>query len=219
MKTKTNLIICCILVLTACLIMSCDSRLGSLTVVTGPMYSGKTAKLIDYIIAAQLAKKKVYVYSHSFDTKRTGELSSRAYPNVHIEAFKTCEANDIVQDFLQGDCDCIAIDEAQFFKPHLAYYVKLMIDCRAKVYVSGLDTNFRGEPFSDTMGKLCQMASRIDKLTARCAVCGKDATMTQRLVNGEPANIEDELVVVEGSCDVVKYEPRCRDCHIVKCYG
>lgn len=199
--------------------MSCDNRLGSLTVITGPMYSGKTARLIDYIRLAQLAKKKVYVYSHCFDVRRAEELSSRAYPNIHIEAFKTCEANDIIQDFFQGDCDCVAIDEAQFFKPHLAYYVKLMLDCRATVYVSGLDTNFRGEPFSDTMGKLCQMASKIDKLTAICSVCGKDAAMTQRLVNGEPATMDDELVVIEGSCDVIKYEPRCRACHIVKCYG
>jgi len=180
------------------------------------MYSGKTARLIDYIKLAKLSGKKVEVYSHALDFRKENSLSSRAYPTERMEAFKTCDARDILKDYYRGDFNCVAIDEAQFFSTHLAHYIKLMVDCRATIYVSGLDTNYRGEPFSETMGKLCQMADLVVKLTAVCAVCGGDATLTQRLINGIPAALNDELVVVEGTCDVIKYEPRCRKCHVIE---
>lgn len=215
MKIKTKAIICCILVLSACLAMGCEQQ-GSLTVITGPMYSGKTARLIDYIKLARLEGKRVQVYSHGFDIKRDDELSSRAYPNEHIKAFKTCNSYDIIEDYLKGTNNCVAIDEAQFFSPHLAAYIKFMLSCRATIYVAGLDTNFRGEPFSDTFGKICQMADRIDKLTAICSSCSGPATLTQRLINGIPAALNDELVIIEGTCDVIKYEPRCRKCHVIE---
>ena len=223
---NVKMIVFCILTLMTCLLFSADKpgnftkfndkQPGSLTVITGPMYSGKTARLIDYIRLAHQMGKIVEVYSHGLDSKKKDSLFSRAYPQDRIEAFKTCDSSDIIREYFRGSFNCIAIDEAQFFTPDLAHYVELMLDCRAIVYVAGLDTNYRGEQFSETMSKLYRMADLVVNLVATCAVCGKDATMTQRLVNGLPAVASDDLIVVEGSIDVVKYEPRCRNCHILK---
>jgi thymidine kinase len=195
--------------------MACEDN-GHLTVITGPMYSGKTACLIDNIKAARDSGHKVYIYSHSLDYRRNNQLSSRAYPNEKILAFKTDSGADIIMDYFKGECDYVAIDEAQFFKPDLVKYIRLMLECRTKIFVSGLDKNFRGEPFSDTMEQLLDLANTVIRLTATCSVCGGFASMTQRLVNGEPAGRNDDEIVIEGSSDVIKYEPRCRKCYELK---
>jgi len=49
-------------------------------------------------------------------------------------------------------------------------------------------------------------------LTAICVKCGRDATRTQRLINGEPAHY-NSLIIMVGAQDI--YEARCRNCHEV----
>lgn len=194
-------------------LIACEKSTGFLTVLTGPMYSGKTASLIQFIRTARSIGQEVGVFSHGFDQRSEYELSSRQYPEEHIFAIKTTEPYEIMQHFLKNSYRYIAIDEIQFFSTKLAQYIKIMLDMNAIVCVSGLDLNFRNEPFSDIMGKLCQMADQIVKLTARCSVCGKAATSTQRLVDNRPARINDELILLDNGLSVVKYEPRCRNCH------
>ena len=72
--------------------------------------------------------------------------------------------------------------------------------------------DFKGDPFMIT-AKLLAKAEYVTKLTAICTVCGKSATRTQRLINGEPASINDPVVLVGAS---ESYEARCRHHHIVK---
>ena len=56
------------------------------------------------------------------------------------------------------------------------------------------------------------MAEQVDKLHAICAVCGDEASRTQRLINGQPAQYDDPIVVV-GASEL--YEARCREHHQV----
>jgi len=79
------------------------------------------------------------------------------------------------------------------------------------VIVTGLDTDFRGEPFG-CMPFMIARADKVDKLSAICMVCGEAATRTQRLVNNQPAHYHDPIVIVGAS---EMYEARCRKCHQV----
>lgn len=209
-------IIFCIGILMGCLLYSADKQMGHLTILTGPMYSGKTTALIELIKANRETGHTVAVYSHCLDARKDNQLGSRALPDEEISAFKTSDPADIVKDFMKGDFNCVAIDETQFFPPSLCPLISIMLECRCKVYISGLDMNFKGQPFGITMGGLCQMADKVIKLKALCKICGQhNATMTQRLVNGKPAREKDDELIIEGSKDTVKYEPRCRNCHQV----
>ena len=80
-----------------------------------------------------------------------------------------------------------------------------------RVLVTGLDMNFRGEPFG-CIPILLSKADKVDKLQAICMVCGEPATRTQRLVNGKPARYDDPVVIVGAS---EMYEARCRIHHEV----
>jgi hypothetical protein len=80
-----------------------------------------------------------------------------------------------------------------------------------RVIVTGLDTDFRGEPFG-CMPELIARAEWVDKLHAICMVCGESASRTQRLVDGKPAHYNEPIVVV-GAQEM--YEARCRAHHEV----
>jgi thymidine kinase len=71
--------------------------------------------------------------------------------------------------------------------------------------------DFRGEPFG-MMPVLMAKAEKVDKLYAICMVCGEPATRTQRIINGEPANYNDPVIIVGAS---EMYEARCKKHHIV----
>jgi thymidine kinase len=88
---------------------------------------------------------------------------------------------------------------------------RLLADRGLRVIVTGLDLDFRGEPFGP-MPLLMAEAELVDKLHAICVVCGAPASRTQRLINGQPANYNDPVIMV-GANEV--YEARCRDCHQV----
>jgi thymidine kinase len=80
-----------------------------------------------------------------------------------------------------------------------------------RVIVTGLDLDFRGEPFGP-MPLLMAEAELVDKLHAICVVCAAPASRTQRLIDGHPAHYDDPVILV-GASEV--YEARCRSCHQV----
>jgi thymidine kinase len=57
------------------------------------------------------------------------------------------------------------------------------------------------------------VAEYVEKLQAICSVCGEPATRTQRLVDGEPAHVDDPTVLVGAE---ESYEARCRNCHTLR---
>jgi len=72
--------------------------------------------------------------------------------------------------------------------------------------------DFRGEPFGP-IPNLMAIADEVLKLHAICVVCGDDATMTQRLINGKPASWHDPIILIGAE---EKYEARCRLHHVLK---
>ena len=105
----------------------------------------------------------------------------------------------------------VAIDEAQFLDQGIVELVNELAEKGLRVIVSGLDLDFRAEPFG-SMPVLISQAEHVSKLHAICMVCGKDASRTQRLVNGSPARYDDPVVIV-GADEL--YQARCRKCHQV----
>ncbi|MGA9400982.1 MAG: thymidine kinase, partial [Haladaptatus sp.] len=53
----------------------------------------------------------------------------------------------------------------------------------------------------------------VEKLQAICAQCGEPATRNQRLIDGEPAHMDDPTMLVGAQ---ESYEARCRNCHILR---
>lgn len=182
---------------------------GSVEVITGSMFSGKTDELIRRLRRATIARQKVQVFKPAIDNRyNTEKVTSHAGSN--FEAFPIKSSAEIKM-YLEDDTTVVAIDEAQFFDNDIIHIVQELANEGKRVIVAGLDTDFRGEPFGP-MPVIIAQAEDVDKLHAICMECGEPATRTQRLVNGKPAHYNDPVVIVGAS---EMYEARCRKHHIV----
>jgi thymidine kinase len=114
-------------------------------------------------------------------------------------------------DYIDKETDVVAIDEIQFLDEEAVAICEYLASKGIRVIVSGLDKEFRGEPFT-FMPKLLAIAEYVTKLTAVCVKCGSPATRTQRIVNGKPAKYNDPIVMIGAE---ESYEARCRSCHKV----
>jgi len=182
---------------------------GTLEVITGSMFCGKTEELIRRLRRATIAKQKVQVFKPVIDT-RYAYSKVMSHSGADYQAIPVSSSQEIL-DKLEPDVTVVGIDEAQFFDDAIVTVANQLADTGLRVIVTGLDTDFRGEPFG-CMPFMTAKADKVDKLAAICMVCGEAATRTQRLVNGKPANYHDPIVIVGAS---EMYEARCRRHHEV----
>lgn len=182
---------------------------GSIEVITGSMFCGKTDELIRRLRRASIARQKVQVFKPAIDN-RYAVQKVKSHAGSEFDALPIQSAAEVLTR-LDEDTTVVAIDEAQFFDDDILRIVHELADRGLRVIVAGLDTDFRGEPFGP-MPVLMAQAERVDKLHAICMVCGEPAARTQRLIDGKPARY-DEPVVVVGAAEL--YEARCRKHHQV----
>lgn len=181
------------------------TSIGSITVICGPMYSGKTEKLLSVIRRAQCAKKKVQIFKHSLDD-RYDKRCIISHTGDKIPSSLISNGSELLESVLSST-DLIALDEAQFFDLDI---VNTLMEIRNQGYdiiLSGLDLDFRGVPFGP-MPYLLALADEIIKLKAVCAKTGKDAQYSQRLINGNPARHTDPIILVAASDT---YQARSKD--------
>lgn len=182
---------------------------GRIEVVCGSMFSGKTEELIRRVRRAEIARQKVQVFKHKFDD-RYHITEVKTHTGQGIEAIPVRYVEDI-KTKLEADTTVVGIDEAQFFEKSLVNLAEELANQGIRVIVCGLDLDFRGVPFGPIPHLLC-LAEEVQKLHAICMVCGEEASRTQRLIDGRPADYDDPVIMV-GADEV--YEARCREHHDV----
>ncbi len=192
---------------------------GWLEVITGPMYSGKTEELLRRMRRATIAGMVVRLFKPAIDDRyRVDTVSS--HNGQSMSAIPLQRPIEVVQH-LQGASDrvqVVGIDEAQFFGDDLPQTVEWLLANGIRVIVAGLDLDFARRPFGP-MPILLAMAKDVIKLHAICNECARlgrgqvDAHYTQRLINHEPAHLNDPIVLVGG---FESYEARCENCHKIR---
>jgi thymidine kinase len=175
-------------------------RAGSIEVIVGSMFSGKTEELIRLLRRAQYAKLPLQVFKPRIDDRyskdHVASHNRSLLPSTVIE-----HARDIYTH-LHPETRVIGIDEGQFFDDTLVEVASDLADRGLRVLIAGLDMDWRGVPFAP-MPQLMAIAESVKKLQAVCVVCGGTASRTQRLVR-------DDSSVLVG--DATMYESRCRQC-------
>jgi thymidine kinase len=186
------------------------SRPGSIEVISGVMFSGKSEELIRRVRRAIIARRSVQVFKSHLDARYAGLYSISSHDGTEIEGTPVDTAAEIFR-LARADTHLIGIDEAQFLGPEIVEVATALAARGARVVLAGTDTDFRGEPFGP-MGDLMAVAETVDKLRAICVVCGDLACRNQRLVDGRPARYDSPTIMVGGR---ESYEARCRHCHSV----
>lgn len=190
--------------------MYVNKRDGWIEVICGSMFSGKSEELIRRVRLARYAKQPTQVFKPVIDN-RYSEVAVVSHNGVSIPATCVEQASHIAEQ-VRNETACVAIDEVQFFDETVVEVAQYLADQGKRVICAGLDQDFRGQPFGPTP-LLLACAEYVTKLQAVCARCGAPASRTQRLINGEPAHVDDPVILVGAK---ESYEPRCRHCHEVK---
>ena len=186
-----------------------ENRLGSIEVVTGSMFSGKTEEMLRRLRRARIARQRVQVFKPKLDV-RYGHDKVKSHSGTEFQATAVQACAEIF-DRMGTGTTVVAIDEAQFFEPEITEVCDRLAQKGVRVIVAGLDQDFRGEPFG-SMPLLLAQAEHVQKFHAICMVCGQAASRTQRMIDGRPAFYEEPIVLVGGS---ESYEARCRSHHEV----
>ena len=186
------------------------TRHGTIEVVAGVMFSGKSEELIRRVRRAIIAKRAVQVFKSHLDARYAGLFHVSSHDGREVEAVPVDSAAEIFRQ-VRTDSEIVAIDEAQFLDEEIVEVATALAERGVRVILAGTDTDFRGEPFG-SMAQLMAVAEEVTKLRAICVICGELACRNQRLVDGKPARWDSPTIMVGGR---ESYEARCRHCHRV----
>ena len=188
-----------------------NRKFGWIECICGSMFSGKSEELLRRIKRGVIAKQKVLLFKPSIDNRydenRVSTHNGNSYDSISIE-----KSSDILNFVKDTKYDIIGIDEIQFFDNDIAKIINKLADDGIRVIVAGLDMDFKAEPFHP-MPEIMAISEMVTKLHAVCNKCGKEASRSQRLINGKPAKYDDPIVVIGAS---ESYEARCRHCHKIE---
>jgi thymidine kinase len=173
---------------------------GSLEVICGSMFSGKSEELIRRLTRAKIARRRVQVFKPRLDD-RYSEVEVVSHGGLRLTAFAVSTSGEVLEK-TDARTEVVGIDEAQFFDAGIVEVARRLADLGKRVIVAGLDQDYLGRPF-EPMPALMAEAEEVTKTRAICVRCGAPASRTQRLV-------ESAERVVVGAAGI--YEARCRRC-------
>lgn len=178
---------------------------NSLVVYCGPMFSGKTSRMLLSVEKQRHAGREVHAFKPLIDNRYS---SNEIVTHMGWSIPATCVRSgaDIEQRMLEDAKDfnnsLIVVDEL-FMIPGVADTLVWFYKQGVDVAVATLDLSYACKPFEE-LAKLLPWATHVEKCSSACSVCGKDAFYTYRKVEGEAE------VIVGGK---ETYEPRCRKDH------
>ncbi len=176
-----------------------DTTYGSIEVICGSMFSGKTEELIRRLRRAEFAKLDVEIFKPKIDT-RYHDKAIISHDSNSIPSTPVAHSSNIL--LLGNATKVVGIDEAQFFDDELPEVCNKLANRGIRVIVAGLDMDFKGRPFGPRPA-LMAIAEHVTKVHAVCVRCGAPAGYSFRI-----AEEEQELLLGEKD----SYEPRCRIC-------
>jgi thymidine kinase len=176
------------------------NKIGSIEVVCGSMFSGKTEELIRRLKRAKIANLKIAIFKPSLDIRYHENMIVSHNENI-LDAKPVADPIEILNQV--DEADVVGIDEAQFFNEKITSVCESLAGMGKRVILAGLDMDYLGKPFGP-MPDLLATANYVTKLHAVCVKCGGTASYSFRI-----SDENDQVVLGEKQ----HYEARCRSCH------
>ena len=177
--------------------------MGSIEVICGSMFSGKTEELIKRVLELNNTNLNYKVFKPEVD-KRSGDNKIQSHSKKSIDAINIKDVGEIINQ--ANNCDVIAIDEAQFFSEDIVEVCNNLANKGIRIIIAGLDMDYLGKPFGP-MPKLMAIAEDVLKVHAICTETGKPANYSFR-----KSNNNDTVMLGEKN----EYEPLSREAFVSK---
>lgn len=174
---------------------------GSIEVICGSMFSGKTEELIRRINRVKIARRKIMIFKPTIDTRYSAnDIVSHSQNST--EAIPVKHSSQIAE-MVTDDTEVVAIDEAQFFDEGIVDVANQLVDKGKRIIFAGLDMDYMRNPFGP-MPQLLAIADDVYKCRAICVKCGHLANFSYRIADG------DQQVMIGEKHE---YMPLCRCCY------
>lgn len=175
---------------------------GYLEIILGPMFSGKTSRLVEIYKQCLFCSIGVAVINHSIDERYDSELLS-THDKIMIPCIKTATLLELLDKESIKNSPVILINEGQFF-PDLYTFVAKLLGMGKKIYVCGLDGDFERKKFGQILD-IIPICDKVSKLTSLCSSCknGTPGIFSKRISS-------EKTQTVVGSDN---YIPVCRICY------
>lgn len=188
-------------------------KAGSLELILGCMFSGKSTELIRRIRMRKVLQQNLLVITHASDTRYTHNpsvISHDALSEQAISMEHLSQLFDVERALLKAEVEVVCIEEGQFF-PDLWDTVVRLIEApyHKQVIVSALDGDYRRRPFRQVVD-LIPLAEQVVKLQALCVYCkdGTPACFSMRLPTTSNTSKAQDLIVCVGGKET--YASVCR---------
>jgi thymidine kinase len=176
----------------------------TLTAYVGPMFSSKTTKLLLALERFKYQHKRILVFKPSIDSRysHTEVVSHSGWKHPATTVKTGADILEILSE-TEAPPEVVAVDEA-FMIPGVAEVLVWLYRTGIDIVVSTLDISATGKAFPE-VEKLLPWATHVEKCTAVCTECGRDAHYTHK------KQVSGEEIEVGGS---ELYEPRCFRHHL-----
>ena len=181
--------------------MNTEQNEGRIELIIGPMFSGKSTRLIESIRKYTYKAKKTIMIKFHADKRYSSKSEVITHDLIKYDSIECKNLNDSFE--LVKNYDVIGIDEGQFFDDLVEFCEKLAF-LKKIVIIAALNGDFRMDPFP-VVSNLISKADKIKLMKAYCFNCHKDAKFSLRIVQS------NETVLI-GAGEA--YKPACRECHI-----
>lgn len=178
---------------------------GKLTVIAGPMFSGKTGKLVAMVDVFTRMGHKVLTVKPKIDNRYGGKKEIHSHDHKISKAIvvdgESPEA--IIEKILATGADKVIFDEVQFFdKGKIKFVIGELRKRRIHVIAAGLLYDYTRHPFGATP-ELIGLADEWLELMSVCQKCGALARHSERIKG------KKDQVLVGAS----EYIAVCEMCH------
>ena len=155
---------------------------GSLLLILGCMFSGKSTELIRLIREFKFIEKNILVIKHCSDDCRYAESKICTHDQQKENCLSLGELETIENNQVYQEAEIVFIEEAQFFNGLSEFIKKGMEEKKKSFIIAGLDGDFKREPFGEILS-LIPYSNKVTKLNALCKFCknGTEAPFTKRL--------------------------------------
>ena len=173
---------------------------GYLELIVGPMFSGKTTRLVE--LYNEYKNTLSFCVINFEKDKRYSEDKLSTHDKLMIPCIFTSEIKSLYENENLLKADVILINEGQFFCDIFESVMYLVETKNKRVYVCGLDGDFERKKFGNILD-LIPYSDSVIKLKSNCNNCNEPAIFSHRLTD------ENEQVVIGSN----NYVPLCRKCY------
>lgn len=177
----------------------------NLTLIYGPMFSGKSKKLIE--IYNSINAKKL-VFKPELDTRNKDVVKSRDGEEINAHSLK--DISEVYHYLKKNKAKNLFFDETFMFSGNIISTIIDLLEKKYRIFIATLDTNYLGVNFKNIYNLFFLVEKEnLIRLYSKCNKCNNQAKWSIRITNGVIDDGKSPVILADDKNNNSYYETRC----------